>query len=292
MAARARLAATRAPSRGVSRRFRDRARRDRAVIGFRPTRSAFRRPAGVLVPDVRTAEAARDPSCAFAPLQRATTATPHHPSPKAPTMLPLLSFDALRHVPRRRSRDGNGPTRRPSHVRGLVTSFAAITTVPAGASRAPERPWASPFKAVLARGSAPLEAWALLTLAVARRRRAAGTTVASRASCTRRVHPDRARGPTRGSLPGIHPSRAFPPSVRAFACSHDANPRTLRRDDVPTRLGLRASRIGRVGLSVSGLPALLGFRTFRPSQRSVHRAGERAHGFTSRARSTSDPDAL
>ena len=34
--------------------------------------------------------------------------------------------------------------------------------------------------------------------------------------------------------------------------------------------------------SVSGLPALLGFCTFRPSRRSVHRPGERAHGFTSR----------
>ena len=45
-------------------------------------------------------------------------------------------------------------------------------------------------------------------------------------------------------------------------------------------LGLRVSD-GSVW-SVSGLPALLGFCTFRPSRRSVHGPGERAHGFTSR----------
>jgi hypothetical protein len=46
--------------------------------------------------------------------------------------------------------------------------------------------------------------------------------------------------------------------------------------------------------SVSGLPALLGFGTFRPSRHSVHRPGERAHGFTSRRtpRNSAAPTAI
>jgi hypothetical protein len=81
---------------------------------------------------------------------------------------------------------------------------------------------------------------------------------------------------------GFCPSRALSPDVRAVALGRDAHPRTLRRIYVCPRLGLRVLRsVGR-GWSVSGLPALLGFRTFRPSRRSVHRPGERAHCFTSR----------
>jgi hypothetical protein len=44
---------------------------------FRPTRAAFPRPSGDRRSDVRTAEAARGPSCAFAPLQRSIAAGPH-----------------------------------------------------------------------------------------------------------------------------------------------------------------------------------------------------------------------
>jgi hypothetical protein len=92
---------------------------------------------------------------------------------------------------------------------------------------------------------------------------------------------------------GFRPSRAFPPIVRAFAFGRDADPRTLRRVYVCSRLGLRALRNEGIGWSVSGLPALLGFRTFRPSRRSAHRPGERAHGFTSRRRTlTHAPRAL
>src|SRR5262245_35191198 len=47
----------------------------------------------------RTTEAVRGPPCAFALLQRTIAATPHratsHEGPR--TMLPLLSFSALRH---------------------------------------------------------------------------------------------------------------------------------------------------------------------------------------------------
>jgi hypothetical protein len=82
--------------------------------------------------------------------------------------------------------------------------------------------------------------------------------------------------------PGLSPSRAFAPSVRAIACSHEADPLVLGRNDVPIHLDLRASQSGWIGWPVSGLPALLGFRTLQPSRHSVHRLGERAHCFTSR----------
>jgi hypothetical protein len=39
---------------------------------------------------------------------------------------------------------------------------------------------------------------------------------------------------------------------------------------------------GRIGWPLSGLPALLGFFTFRPSRRRSDSHGERAHGFASR----------
>jgi hypothetical protein len=54
------------------------------------------------------------------------------------------------------------------------------------------------------------------------------------------------------------------------------------RFDVPSRLRHRVSKHGRIGWPLSGLPALLGFLTFRPSRHREDRRGERAHGFTSR----------
>lgn len=77
-------------------------------------------------------------------------------------------------------------------------------------------------------------------------------------------------GPSRARvhvLPGFAPFGAFSPSVRAVACSREASPPTLARGNVPTRAGLRALRSEGVGWSVSGLPAPMGFRTFRPSWR-------------------------
>jgi hypothetical protein len=60
------------------------------------------------------------------------------------------------------------------------------------------------------------------------------------------------------------------------------SPLALRRLDVQARLGPRVLRCKRVGRSVSGPPALLGFVTFRRSRCSVRRLSGRAHGFASR----------
>jgi hypothetical protein len=156
------------------------------------------------------------------------------------------------------------------------------------AREAPERPWASPFKVFpsCARG-APFGVLTLLTLPGtapippkeerAGRGRLQGLVLATSPCCRSTL----TRRPSRRCLPGLSPSRAFAPSVRATACSHGAGPLALGRDDVPIHLGLRASRSGWIGWSVSGLPALLGFRTLQRSRHSVHRFGERAHGFTS-----------
>jgi hypothetical protein len=54
------------------------------------------------------------------------------------------------------------------------------------------------------------------------------------------------------------------------------------RFDVPARLRLRVFRLGEIGCPLSGVPALLGFFTFRPSRHRGDRGGGRAHGFTSR----------
>ena len=106
-----------------------------------------------------------------------------------------------------------------------------------------------------------------------------------RASISRRARSaSDPEGSDRRCLHGILPFRAFSPSDRACALSRAADPLTLRRDDVPTRMSHRVLRRGRSGWSVSGLPALLGFSTFRLSRRSVRRSGGRAHGFASRGR--------
>jgi hypothetical protein len=55
-------------------------------------------------------------------------------------------------------------------------------------------------------------------------------------------------GSDRRCLPGIHPSRAFPPSVRACALVALPALPPIRRGDVPARPGLRASRSGWIGL--------------------------------------------
>jgi hypothetical protein len=199
------------------------------------------------------------------------------------SMLPLLGFLALRHT--------LGAVD-PLHERRLPASPRATSGVwlppsrrpppPLPAHEAPERPWASPYKASPAHGGIPLGIPALLTFLP----RAPPCGWARR--CVRlqgfalgagiEAGPSRVRPHV---LPGLLPSRAFSPVVRAAACSRGAGPPTLQRGNVQSRLGLRALRCDGVGWSVYGLPALLGFCTFRLSRRSVRRPGERAHDFTS-----------
>jgi hypothetical protein len=80
----------------------------------------------------------------------------------------------------------------------------------------------------------------------------------------------------RRCLPGFLPSRAFPPSARAIACSHDADPLALGREDVITRLGLRVSRIGWIGLvrlRTAGSPGVLHLPTGTALRSSARGAG-------------------
>jgi len=81
---------------------------------------------------------------------------------------------------------------------------------------------------------------------------------------------------------GFIPSEHSPlPSSRTLLSTCGPPPR-VGRDDVPVRLRLGVLRSERVGWPLSGLPALLGFTTLRPSR---HRCGcgwGRAHDFASR----------
>jgi hypothetical protein len=97
------------------------------------------------------------PPCAFVPLQRQSpeprtvsilgTTRPKSSRRTRPTMLPLLDFRALRHIPASRIRVVVAdPSATACRVRGLGTPFATYTARPADAE-ASERPWASPFKA-------------------------------------------------------------------------------------------------------------------------------------------------
>jgi len=207
---------------------------------------------------------------------------PHDPWGRRP-MLPLLSFLALRHD--LRTVDplwATDPSVTPCHVRGLATPFAASTTVPTGA-RSAGAPMGfslrgfTPSRRCPFRGLCPPGVFAARPPAEAGRRLPTPSGPCSRDVAG--IRPLRARS---ANLLGILPSRVFPPVVRALALFRDADPHTLRRVHVSSHLGLRALRNDGIGLSLSGLPALVGFRTFRPSRRSVHHRGGRAHGFASR----------
>lgn len=161
---------------------------------------------------------------------------------------------ALRHIPDQRIRMMTaGPPAAACHVRGLDTPLAAsnhwssrrqsagaslgfaLQGVPLAHGRYPSR------------GPCPPDVPAALRLPGEERERAA----AFKASFPRRVRAaaGRPKPSDRRCLPGLRPFRAFPPSVRAPACSRGAGPRVLGQGDVPTRLDLRASRTGWVGLA-------------------------------------------
>lgn len=170
-------------------------------------------------------------------------------------MLPLLGFRALRHDlgPADPLSLAVDPSTTACHVRGLSTSFAASTTDPPGA-----------------RGAGASMGFALQGVPLVRERRSsrspcppdvAGQLSPSRgrknrAAAFRALFPRRVRSAAslpretgRRCLPGFHLSRAFSPSARAIACSHDAGPLVLGGDDVPTHLDPRASRIEWIGLA-------------------------------------------
>jgi hypothetical protein len=77
------------------------------------------------------------------------------------------------------------------------------------------------------------------------------------------------------------PEHSLPPALASALIAGDPLAR-VGRFDVPVRLRLRVSKRGRIGWPLSGLPALLGFITFRPSRHRCDLVGERAYGFASR----------
>jgi hypothetical protein len=79
------------------------------------------------------------------------------------------------------------------------------------------------------------------------------------------------------TLQSIHSPRPSPP----LRIAGDPLAR-VGRFDVPVHLRLRVFRLGEIGCPFSGMPALVGFFTFRPSRHRGDRGGGRAHGFTSR----------
>jgi hypothetical protein len=88
-------------------------------------------------------------------------------------------------------------------------------------------------------------------------------------------------------VPAADPFLGFDPPKRTpvrpgARFDRGASPLALRRFDVQTRLGLRVLQYKRVGRSVSGSPASLGFSTFRQSRCSVRRSRGRAYFFASR----------
>ena len=142
------------------------------------------------------------------------------------------------------------PSTAACRVRGLATSFATYTTDPPGArSAGASLGFALQGVPFDARGT-PLGVPALLTLPATPPPEGSGAGPAA----YRALFPHRIRAatefpkePGRRCLPGLVPSRALSPSARAIACSHDAGPLVLGQGDVPTRLDLRASRIGWLG---------------------------------------------
>jgi hypothetical protein len=146
------------------------------------------------------------------------------------------------------------PSAAACRVRGLEVPPSRRPPPVLPTHRASERPWALPFKAFSSTaGGPPLGGRALLTLPGRISAPPGGygeDRAAFRALVSRRVRAATGlpKESDRRCLPGILPSRAFPPSARANACSHDADPLALEREDVITRLGLRVSRIGWIGL--------------------------------------------
>ena len=125
------------------------ARRTRTVMGFRPTRAAFRRPAGVHPPDLLpTRRSGIGPPCAFVPLQRHVPAAPHRsvtppgsrradgrPVPRCSLSWAFVPYDTVSDRRTRLNR-ATDPSVAACRVRGLATPFATSTTDPPGARSA------------------------------------------------------------------------------------------------------------------------------------------------------------
>lgn len=256
--------------------------------GFRPAPSAFRRPRGFL--PAATFRAARGCAKALLCFRSASKAPAAAPSPAVGacadpsqrTLSPELRLpcDTI-----------EGPGCKEARIHPRFAATCGVWLPPARplaetlpARQAPERPWASAFRAFPpcrrgpSRGRCPPVVAGPRAAPEGARRSAAGF----RALLSTRVRSVAVPcGPAVGALLAFPPpERSLPPSGRSALI---ARPPLLphARADVTARQGFRVLRSGRRGWSVSGLPALLGFVTLRLSRRRVRRCRGLAHGFTS-----------
>jgi hypothetical protein len=288
---------------------RTRVRKLESGHGFRSTRTAFPTPCGPSSSGPRPKPKLQaGPPCAFAPLQRRTTAAPHQsvapPSVAGWATRPADAASPGLSYPTTQSRTGGpavvtaNPFAAACHVRGLATSLAASTTDPPGARSAGASLGFTLQGVLLAHERCPSRGPCPPDVAVGRlpgRRR-------DRAAAFRALFPWRVRAaagfpkePGRRCLPGLLPSRALPPSVRALACSHEAGPLDLGRGDVPTLLVLRASRSEWVGLfrfRTAGSPGVLHLPTVVAPRSSVREAGSWFHLTQDTARHRTAPTAI
>jgi hypothetical protein len=242
------------------------------------------------------------PPCAFAPLQRSITAPPHRPArPKARNVgrcfLPwtLAPYDTCRDGgPAFRGASGPAACR----VRGF-DPHRGVHHRPSRRLSAPERPWASPFKAFSPSRSgllpeppallALLESIRLALMRACGHGRLQGLDPATGSFCPSGSRRTRRVDAFLGFFP---PEHSLPPAL-ASALGRGGSPLTRwagRRHRSACVTGFQSSE-GSVW-PLSGLPALVGFLTFRPSRRRCDPRGERAHGFTSRARALQARDPL
>ena len=200
-------------------------------------------------------------SCSFRDMSlQPRTAASIHPTLASrgmtgPAMQPLLGLVALRHSPGPADplKVATDPSVAACHVRGLGTPFATSTTDPPGARSAGASMGLTLQGVLLVRERCPSRSPCPPDVA--------GRTHPPRGGGTeptafRALFPRRVRAATsfpkeagRRYLLGLRLSRAFSPSARAIACSHDAGPHVLGGDDVPTHLDPRASRIEWIGLA-------------------------------------------
>jgi hypothetical protein len=193
--------------------------------------------------------------------------------PTRRTMLPLLGSLSLRHVPGRRTREMAGspaPDRVPRAR--FRTSFAASTTVPPDARRRRSvhgipPPRRSPrTRSVLLSESLPSCRCARSATPVREggRRRLQGVVPGASPCVARSL-----AGARVDAFLGFAPPGRSPSPSRPTALVRGASPFTLRGVTSTVRARPGVSRIGEVGSSLSGLPALLGSAALRPSRRRV-----------------------
>lgn len=212
----------------------------------RPTRTAFRRPAGVHHPDlIPTRRSGISPPCAFVLLQRHVPAAPHRnvtpqlrradgrPVSRCSLSWVFVPYDTVSDRQTRLNR-ATDPSAAACRVRGLDTPFATSTTDPPGAQSAGASMGLTLQGVLLVREWCPFRGPCLpdVTDRAPSPKGERTESAAFKASVPRRVRAVTSLPKETGRryLPGLRLSRAFSPSVRAIACSHDAGPLVLGGD--------------------------------------------------------------